>query len=60
MDKEINSGSTNVCEHAQIDLESCDLDKTNLGDLAELFKVFGDSTRIAIMFALLKHELSVG
>lgn len=60
MDKEINSGSANVCEHVQIDLESCDLDKTNLGDLAELFKVFGDSTRIAIMFALLKHELSVG
>lgn len=60
MDKEINSGSANVCEHAQIDLESCDLDKTNLGDLAELFKVFGDSTRISIMFALLKQELSVG
>ena len=29
-------------------------------NLAELFKVFGDSTRISIMFALLKQELSVG
>ncbi len=29
-------------------------------DLAELFKIFGDSTRIKILFALLKHELSVG
>ena len=60
MDKEINGDSTNICEHAHIDLESYDLDKSDLGDLAELFKVFGDSTRISIMFALLKHELSVG
>ena len=60
MDKEINGASTNICEHAHIDLESYDLDKSDLGDLAELFKVFGDSTRISIMFALLKHELSVG
>ena len=34
--------------------------ETVLYDLAELFKVFGDSTRISIMFALLKQELSVG
>lgn len=60
MDKEINGDSTNICEHVHIDLESYDLDKSDLGDLAELFKVFGDSTRISIMFALLKHELSVG
>lgn len=60
MDKDINSESTNICEHAHIDLESYDLDKSDLGDLAELFKVFGDSTRISIMFALLKQELSVG
>ena len=31
-----------------------------LCDLADLFKVFGDATRISIMFALLKQELSVG
>ena len=35
-------------------------EETELYDLAELFKVFGDSTRISIMFALLKQELSVG
>ena len=35
-------------------------DENELYDLAELFKVFGDSTRISIMFALLKQELSVG
>ena len=31
-----------------------------LFDLAELFKIFGDSTRIKILFALLGKELSVG
>jgi len=30
-----------------------------LYDLAELFKVFGDSTRIRILFALFKEELCV-
>jgi ArsR family transcriptional regulator, lead/cadmium/zinc/bismuth-responsive transcriptional repressor len=30
-----------------------------LFDLAELFKIFGDSTRIKILFALLESELSV-
>ena len=29
-------------------------------DLAELFKIFGDATRIKIMTALLEKELSVG
>lgn len=31
-----------------------------LFDLAELFKIFGDSTRIKILFALLGRELAVG
>ena len=31
-----------------------------LYDLAELFKVFGDSTRIRILFQLFDMELSVG
>ena len=31
-----------------------------LYDLAELFKVFGDSTRIKILYALLEAELCVG
>ena len=35
-------------------------DEDLLFDLAELFKIFGDSTRIKILFALLGRELSVG
>lgn len=35
-------------------------DEDILFDLAELYKVFGDSTRIKILFALLEQELSVG
>lgn len=31
----------------------------NLYDLAELFKVFGDSTRIRILFALFESEMCV-
>jgi ArsR family transcriptional regulator len=31
-----------------------------LYDLAELFKVFGDSTRIKILYALLNDDMSVG
>lgn len=31
-----------------------------LYDLAELFKVFGDSTRIRILYALFENELCVG
>ena len=31
-----------------------------LYDLAELFKVFGDSTRIRILFALFDTEINVG
>lgn len=32
----------------------------HLYDLAELFKVFGDSTRIKILYALIESELCVG
>lgn len=32
----------------------------SLYDLAELFKIFGDSTRIQILYILLNAELSVG
>ncbi|WP_294428538.1 metalloregulator ArsR/SmtB family transcription factor [uncultured Treponema sp.] len=35
-------------------------DEDLLFDLAELFKIFGDSTRIKILFALLGQEHSVG
>ncbi|MCR5291186.1 MAG: metalloregulator ArsR/SmtB family transcription factor [Treponema sp.] len=34
-------------------------DEDMLFDLAELFKIFGDSTRIKILFALLEHEMAV-
>ena len=34
-------------------------DEDSLYDLAELFKVFGDSTRIRILFALFDQELCV-
>ena len=35
-------------------------EETELYDLAELFKVFGDSTRMKIISALLQDELCVG
>ena len=35
------------------------IDENELYDLAEIFKVFGDSTRIRIMFALCDEEKSV-
>ena len=34
-------------------------DEDILFDLAELFKIFGDSTRIKILFALLESDMSV-
>ncbi|MDE5898841.1 MAG: metalloregulator ArsR/SmtB family transcription factor [Treponemataceae bacterium] len=34
-------------------------DEDALFDLAELFKIFGDSTRIRILFVLLEQELPV-
>lgn len=34
-------------------------EETNLYDLAELFKVFGDSTRIRILFVLFEAEVCV-
>ena len=40
---------------------TCSLpDEDQMFDLAELFKVFGDSTRIRILFALFDSERSVG
>ena len=35
------------------------LDEDALFEMAELFKVFGDSTRIRILYALFQSELSV-
>ena len=36
------------------------IDEEKLIDLAELFKVFGDSTRIKILYALFEEEMGVG
>ena len=36
------------------------IDEEELIDLAELFKVFGDSTRIKILYALFEEEMGVG
>jgi ArsR family transcriptional regulator, lead/cadmium/zinc/bismuth-responsive transcriptional repressor len=37
----------------------CDISEEELGELAELFKVFGDSTRIRILFSLFGGEKNV-
>ena len=53
------------CDHTEIheDLlkigEETMPDETTLYDLAELFKVFGDSTRIRILFVLFEAEVCV-
>ena len=44
-----------VCQRVLTDMP----DEEALYDLAELFKVFGDSTRIRILYALFESELSV-
>ncbi len=36
------------------------MEREKIEELAELFKVFGDSTRIRIMLELLREELCVG
>lgn len=40
-------------------VEECQLDEDVLFDLAELFKIFGDSNRIRILYALSGTELCV-
>ena len=37
----------------------CDIDEEMLIEMAELFKVFGDSTRIRILFVLFEAEVCV-
>ena len=53
------------CEESQVPLDAVErvrgllpADET-LYDLAELFKIFGDSTRVKILYALLEGELCV-
>ena len=49
------------CTHSNIVLKTKTQmpDEDELYDLAELFKVFGDSTRIKILFALFESEMCV-
>lgn len=53
------------CEAVEIHKDLLDIvnktmpDETELYDLAELFKVFGDSTRIRILFVLFEAEVCV-
>ncbi len=58
-------GEVECCEEHLVHEERCRLvhekmpDEDQLYDLAELFKVFGDSTRIRILFALFESEICV-
>lgn len=63
----MNTDSREECECKENDIAEITAeinemmpDEENLYDLAELFKVFGDSTRIQILYTLLDHEKSVG
>lgn len=42
------------------ELANCQPPDEILYELAELFKVFGDSTRVRILYVLFEHELCVG
>ncbi len=63
MSKEKNT--TECCGHTHSHKDLVDKmnevmpDETELYDLAELFKVFGDSTRIRILFVLFNAEICV-
>lgn len=46
-------------KNAAISFKEINPTEDMLFDLAELYKIFGDSTRVKILFALLKNELSV-
>ena len=56
---------TECCETVEVHQELLEVvkktmpDETELYDLAELFKVFGDSTRIRILFVLSSAEVCV-
>lgn len=58
----MNETSDYLCVHKDIvDKVNSEMPKDEiLYDLAELFKVFGDTTRIKILYALFESELCVG
>ena len=59
-------GKEHIIENEDINIEKIENIKVNMStdeflfDMAELFKVFGDSTRMKIISALLDNELCVG
>lgn len=60
MDKKIETCSCNIIHNEIVNEVSAKMpDDETLYDLAEFFKVFGDSTRIRIMCALFEHEMCV-
>lgn len=60
MDKKIETCSCNIIHNDIVnDVLAKMPDDETLYDLAEFFKVFGDSTRIRIMCALFEHEMCV-
>ena len=58
-------GDVEICEHTEVHKDRVENilhqmpSEGRLYDLAELFKVFGDSTRIRILFALFESEICV-
>lgn len=54
-----NGCSCGCAEHAGPSTPECMPDEELLYDLADLFKVFGDTTRIKILYALMGQELCV-
>lgn len=52
---EVNHVHDEVCEQVTVDMP----DENDLYDVAELFKIFGDSTRIRILSALAQAEMCV-
>lgn len=65
MGKEKCSHAVECCEAVEVHEELLEIvnktmpDETELYDLAELFKVFGDSTRIRILYVLFEAEVCV-
>lgn len=55
-----NGCSCGSAEHAGVPSPECMPDEELLYDLADLFKVFADTTRIKILYALMGQDLSVG
>jgi len=54
-----NGCSCGSAEHAGVPSPECMPDEELLYDLADLFKVFSDTTRIKILYALMGRELCV-